>query len=313
MAKVVTINETNAYVKLLEYNEIDGMIPLSELSRLRIRSISQFLRVGTLEVVQVLTVDEHRGYIDLSKRRVSEDEVTTCKDRYNKAKLVHLIMRQVYGACKETIPTLEALYSCTAWPLADRYGTAYDGLKAFIREPEKVQADVFAASGAAPEAVAALLEQAKRRLRAQPLKLAAKFDVVCAVSAGIDAVREALVQAESEAPPDLCVKIKLVPPSYSVTCAAVDKDVGVRALLQTMERAQAHFKARVAKAEPENMRFLCSFKVTQAPRTIMDEDLTGGGDRDDEEEDESGDGGDESGEEGGEGELPEGGLAAPAS
>ena len=47
------------------------MILLSELSRRRIRSIQKLIRVGRNEVVVVLRVDKEKGYIDLSKRRVS--------------------------------------------------------------------------------------------------------------------------------------------------------------------------------------------------------------------------------------------------
>lgn len=50
-----------AYVKLLEYDNIDGMILLSELSRRRIRSIQKLIRIGRNEVVIVLRVDKEKG------------------------------------------------------------------------------------------------------------------------------------------------------------------------------------------------------------------------------------------------------------
>ena len=50
-----------AYVKLLEYDNIDGMILLSELSRRRIRSIQKLIRIGRNEVVVVLRVDKEKG------------------------------------------------------------------------------------------------------------------------------------------------------------------------------------------------------------------------------------------------------------
>lgn len=89
------IAEMGAYVALLEYNNIEGMILLSELSRRRIRSISSLIKVGRQEPVMVLRVDKEKGYIDLSKRRVSEEDVAACEERYNKSKLVHSIMRHV--------------------------------------------------------------------------------------------------------------------------------------------------------------------------------------------------------------------------
>jgi translation initiation factor 2 subunit 1 len=57
-------------VKLLEYDNIDGMILLSELSRRRIRSIQKLIRVGRNEVVVVLRVDKEKGRI-LRTRRTS--------------------------------------------------------------------------------------------------------------------------------------------------------------------------------------------------------------------------------------------------
>lgn len=60
-----------AYVKLLEYDNIDGMILLSELSRRRIRSIQKLIRVGRNEVVVVLRVDKEKGGEDLQKQIVA--------------------------------------------------------------------------------------------------------------------------------------------------------------------------------------------------------------------------------------------------
>lgn len=54
-----------AYVKLLEYDNIDGMILLSELSRRRIRSIQKLIRVGRNEVVVVLRVDKEKGMLKI--------------------------------------------------------------------------------------------------------------------------------------------------------------------------------------------------------------------------------------------------------
>ena len=59
-----------ALLQLMEYNNIEGMIPLTELSRRRIRSVNKHIRVGKTEIVQVFRLDEDKGYIDLSKKKV---------------------------------------------------------------------------------------------------------------------------------------------------------------------------------------------------------------------------------------------------
>ena len=75
MVQVRSIAEMGAYVSLLEYGNIEGMILLSELSRRRIRSVQKLIKVGRQEPVMVLRVDKEKGYIDLSKRRVSPEDL----------------------------------------------------------------------------------------------------------------------------------------------------------------------------------------------------------------------------------------------
>ncbi|RUP48830.1 the Eif2 alpha subunit from saccharomyces Cerevisia [Jimgerdemannia flammicorona] len=139
MVNVRQIADMGAYVKLLEYNDREGMILLSELSRRRIRSVQKLIRVGRNEVVVVLRVDEEKalpphptsrsGYIDLSKRRVSPEEVAKCEEKYNKSKAVHSILRHV---AEKHDMELVKLYETIGWPLYRKYRHAYDAFKVAI-------------------------------------------------------------------------------------------------------------------------------------------------------------------------------------
>ena len=115
MVQVNQIAEMGAYVSLLEYDGIEGMILLSELSRRRIRSINKLIRVGKSECVSVLRVDRDKGYIDLSKRRVSADQLKATTERYNKGKVVHAIMRTVAEKLNLSLIDLNRMIT---WPLA---------------------------------------------------------------------------------------------------------------------------------------------------------------------------------------------------
>lgn len=72
------IAEMGAYVKLLEYDNIDGMILLSELSRRRIRSIQKLIRVGRNEVVVVLRVDKEKGWLLCMRHHLDAHPLTSC-------------------------------------------------------------------------------------------------------------------------------------------------------------------------------------------------------------------------------------------
>jgi len=130
IVQVKNVAEMGAYVSLLEYNNIEGMILLSELSRRRIRSINRLIRVGRTEVVVVLRVDVEKGYIDLSKRRVSPEDIVKMEEKYNKSKAVHSIMRHVSESVKIR---LEDLYKQFGWDLYKRFNHAYDAFKLIVR------------------------------------------------------------------------------------------------------------------------------------------------------------------------------------
>jgi translation initiation factor 2 subunit 1 len=69
------------------------------------------------------------GYIDLSKRRVSSDEILKCEEQYEKGKTVDSIITQV-ARKRDVAP--EKLYEQIAWPLHRQYGHSYEAFKLSI-------------------------------------------------------------------------------------------------------------------------------------------------------------------------------------
>lgn len=69
------------------------------------------------------------GYIDLSKRRVSAEDVIKCEERYNKSKAVHSITRHV---AEKAGVEMEAVNEMVAWPLYRKYGHAFEAFKLSI-------------------------------------------------------------------------------------------------------------------------------------------------------------------------------------
>ena len=135
MVQVRSIAEMGAYVALLEYNNVEGMILLSELTRRRIRSVNKLIRVGKQEVCMVLRVDREKGYIDLSKRRVSAEDVAKCDERFQRSKAVHSIVRHV---SEVQHIDMEELYRLTAWPLYEKFGHAYEAFCAAITDADSI-------------------------------------------------------------------------------------------------------------------------------------------------------------------------------
>lgn len=99
--------------------------------RLSSSCVSTRRRVSKSDCVDVIgqLTHSHTGYIDLSKRRVSPEDVVKCEERYNKSKAVNSIMRHVAEA---TQTPLETLYQQIGWPLNRKYGHSHDAFKLSI-------------------------------------------------------------------------------------------------------------------------------------------------------------------------------------
>eukprot|EP00887_Chlorella_sp_A99_P007701 scaffold20.g7701.t1 len=230
MVQVKSIAEMGAYVSLLEYGGIEGMILLSELSRRRIRSVQKLIKVGRQEPVMVLRVDQEKGYIDLSKRRVSPEDLAKCEERFAKSKMVHSIMRHVAETCAVD---LEQLYREVGWPLYKMYGHAYDAFRAMIPDADAVFKRLRdEAHGGTPppllaneEVLDGILKNIRRRMTPQPIKIRADVEMTCFAYDGVEHIKRAMLAAQACGTEACEVKMKLVaPPLYGieVLTAAVD-------------------------------------------------------------------------------------------
>ena len=244
MVRVRTVESLAAYVNLIEYEDADGpvggregMVLLSELSRRRIRSIAKLIRVGRDEIVQVLRVDEEKGYVDLSKRKVVRDDVPDFEDKFSKAKTVHSILRHVADTCKVV---LEDLYTHIAWPLYRSHGHAHEAFKASITDPEGVFGGIYMTK----EIRESLYKDIRRRMAAQPIKFRADIEVSCFTIEGIDAIKAALF-AGMKSNPKQDIQIRLLaPPKYVLFTTMYDRQKGVAVLQEAINVITKEITAR---------------------------------------------------------------------
>ncbi len=260
MVNVRSIAEMGAYVHLLEYNNIEGMILLSELSRRRIRSINKLIRVGRNECVVVIRVDKDKGYIDLSKRRVSTEEISKCEEKFAKAKTVNSILRHVGEILKyESDELLEELYTKTAWHFDRKYQRpGYGGFEAFkasVSDPS-----VLDECNLDEATLKVLMENIHRRLTPQAVKIRADIEVACYGYDGIDAVKEALFKGLDLSTEEMPIKINLIaPPQYVITTQTLERSDGLQKLNQAIEHIRNSIRANGGV-----------FSIIMAPKVVTD-------------------------------------------
>ncbi|KAE9453227.1 hypothetical protein C3L33_14857, partial [Rhododendron williamsianum] len=248
MVQVKSIGDLGAYVSLLEYNNAEGMIPLTELSRRRIRSLNSLIKVGRVEPVMVVSVEADKGYVNLSKRRVAEEDVIACEHRFNKSKLVHSILRH-------------DLYVRFGWPLYRKYGHAIElcaqAFKLIVSDPDSVidslsrEVKEIGPNGKevtklvpaiSEEVKDGLVKNIRRRMTPHPLKIRADIEMKCFEFDGVLHIKGAMRKAEAASNKDCPVKISVVaPPLYALTTQTLDKEQGYQSLVKQLQLARKKY------------------------------------------------------------------------
>lgn len=305
MVNVRSIAEMGAYVQLLEYKNIEGMILLSELSRRRIRSINKLVRVGRNECVVVIRVDKDKGYIDLSKRRVSAEEVKKCEEKFTRGKTVASILRHVGEILEfDSDEELEELFEKTAWYFDEKNkhnGGAYDAFKHAVGDPS-----ILDECGLDERTKEVLISNINRRMMPQAVKVRSDIEVSCYSYEGIDAVKDALRAGLKLTSEEFPVNINLIaPPLYVVTTTTLDREGAldsltkvIAAVKEAIEKSSGNF---VVKMEPKVVTDTDEAELSKELARLEQMNAEVDGDDSADEDDEDGSG-DEEDEEGGGGE-----------
>ena len=68
--EIEKMESAGAYVRLPEYNDHEGFLLYSEVSKQRIKSVKKFIRVGKQEIMEVRRVDFKTQSVDVTRKTV---------------------------------------------------------------------------------------------------------------------------------------------------------------------------------------------------------------------------------------------------
>ncbi|MFH1849211.1 MAG: S1 RNA-binding domain-containing protein [archaeon] len=98
LCKVTRVQYNTVFVSLLEY-DTGGIIHISEISPGRIRNIRDYVKEGKVIVCKVLRVNQEKGHIDLSLRRVNKgqqrNKVNQIKQEQKAEKIVEFVAKNL--------------------------------------------------------------------------------------------------------------------------------------------------------------------------------------------------------------------------
>ncbi len=215
VATVVRIVTYGAYVTLDEYNDVEGLLHISEVSSGWVRNIREHVREGQKTVLKVLRTDPEKQHVDLSLRRVSEREK---KDKLLEWKQDNRGRRLLDMAAEQMKMSSDEAYQKVGVILEDKFGSIYAGLERAVVEGEESLLKV----GIMPEWASTLSEVAKSKIRINRVQIRGTLQLTCPKSNGVEIIRDAFSKALGvRKPKNTEIKIYLIgPPRYRIEVVA---------------------------------------------------------------------------------------------
>lgn len=184
---VVTIREVKnfgASVKLDEYPEKDGFVHIAEVATGWVKHIRDYLREGQRTVCKVLGVNQSRGYVDLSLKRVNDhqkrEKISEWKNEQKSEKLLEIVAKSL----KKTVEECETEF---ADELRQTYGTLYNAFEDAASSEEWLP-DVKA------KWKAAMIKIATENINTPYVKINGMIEAFSVAGTGVDLVRETIVE-----------------------------------------------------------------------------------------------------------------------
>lgn len=128
---ITKIHFHSVFVTLDEYEHKQGMIHISEVSPGRIRNLNDYVKEGKVVVCKVLRINKDRGHIDLSLRRVNENQ-RRAKVEERKQQTIAENILQSYAQLHKT--DLKKLYTEVSTILLNEYETLYGAFEDVVEK-----------------------------------------------------------------------------------------------------------------------------------------------------------------------------------
>jgi len=185
---VCTIREaspSSVFVKLDEYENVQGMIHISEIARKQVRAMKVYLKADTQAVCKIMTLDASKRYVELSLRRVGEGHRRTKLQQWRNEKIANDIL-EVFA--KQSGLTTKQAYDKVGYPIIEKYGGLYP---AFMEISTK-EKGILETLGIDPKLADQLTLMIKKRITPPKAEIVGTIQMLSAAENGVEIVKKAV-------------------------------------------------------------------------------------------------------------------------
>ncbi|AEK72709.1 translation initiation factor IF-2 subunit alpha [Thermococcus sp. 4557] len=217
VATVKSIHPYGAFLKLDEYPGKEGFMHISEVASTWVKNIRDHVKEGQKIVAKVIRVDPSKGHIDLSLKRVNQQQRKAKLQEYKRAQKAENLLKM---AAEKIGKDFETAWKEVWVPLEEEYGEVYAAFEDAAQNGMDVLKDLISDEWA--EALKPIIEA---YVEIPTVTIDAEFEITVPKPDGIEIIREALIRARDRANEEKEIDVKFSyqgAPRYRIDITAPD-------------------------------------------------------------------------------------------
>ena len=222
---VVTISDVDrnsAYADLDEYEDVSGLIHISEASRSWVEDLTKEISEGEKTVAQV--IDAEDDTVTLSLKRVNENNKREAMSRWNKEQKAQKFVEDLE---EELDIGEEEMYEEIVFPMQREFGSAFHGFEISTAEEERLK-ELFD-----DEIVENIQDVARNNIDLKQEKFEGEIELEFMSENGIEKIRDCFEDLGDG------VEVKYVSaPDYSITSWGRTQDLAKKRMDEAVEKVR---------------------------------------------------------------------------
>ena len=217
VATVKSIHPYGAFLKLDEYPGKEGFMHISEVASTWVKNIRDFVKEGQKVVAKVIRVDPSKGHIDLSLKRVNQQQRKAKLQEYKRAQKAENLLKM---AAEKIGKDFETAWREVWVPLEEEYGEVYAAFEDAAQNGMDVLKGLIS-----DEWIEALRPIIEAYVEIPTVTIDAEFEITVPKPNGIEIIKEALIKARDRVNKEKDIEVKFTyqgAPRYRIDITAPD-------------------------------------------------------------------------------------------
>ncbi|HMA83958.1 MAG TPA: translation initiation factor IF-2 subunit alpha [Candidatus Thermoplasmatota archaeon] len=228
---VTKVQNYGAFVTLDEYQDREGFVHIAEIASGWVKRIRNHIKEKQKVVCKVMSVDEAKGHVDLSLKRVNEhqkrEKIKEWKNNKKAARLFEMLADEINK-------TIDECWDEFGSALVQQYGSLYTAFEEAAYDSELLENDGFSGDW-----VSDLNQIAKDNIAIQFVDIKGYLEIKSFEPDGIEHIKNALNSGEETEYDDVNIEIHYIgAPHYSITVEAPDYKIAEEELKKAIDRVE---------------------------------------------------------------------------